>query len=137
MSLALASILLHAAFAAAPKAPVETTCFNGGEGGRSTAVWHWDGQKSWRRARDAFAPMFTVVFTPGRERYEKADLAYCMYVADVVSAKTVRCASGTLEVTELKPGKKLVGRYVFTLEDGTKHEEAFEAGYCEPAWPHR
>jgi hypothetical protein len=137
MNAALASLLLQAALAAPASPPPEITCFNGGERGKWVGVWHWDGQKSWKRARDDFAPMFAVVFSPGKDRYDEADLPYCFFVKDVVAAKTVKCASGSLEVEALEVGRKLVGRYAFTLEDGTSVEETFEAGYCEPAWPIR
>ena len=130
-----ATLLVQFAVLASPPPSKAVTCFNGGERGHWVGLWHWDGQKSWKRARDDFAPMFTFVLEPGRERYESADLRYCMYVSDVVAAKTVKCASGFVEIAKLEPGRTLSGRYELTMADGTRQAREFDAVYCKPAWP--
>ena len=110
-------------------------CFNDSDNDGDYGVWIYEGYSDWRLARDNPKGMLVFGFEPGRSEYSESELEYCFYCVDVREHKMSLCESGTLVVDEIVPLDRIVGRYSFVLQDGTKKTGEFSASYCPITTP--
>jgi hypothetical protein len=111
----------------------QVSCFNRNAESGHIGVWAYEGQSDWRTGRATKSPVFVFSFSPGRKDYQRADLRYCGFLADVGKGSFLLCKSGSVQVTEIDVPNVVSGSYSFVLEDGQTKSSPFRATYCPPS----